>query len=349
MIDLPSDSPRFLISRMSAIGDTILTLPVLCALRDRFPKAHITWIVERKSAGVVEGHSDLDELIVLDRLWFKSPSRLREVRKRLRESKFDVTVDAQSKFKSALACWLSGAAVRIGCKGKYGQECSTLLNNTLIEPHKPHLVDRTLDLLQPLGINLPAVNFRLPAQSEDVESIDAFIKAAHLGCGFVVINPGAGWDSRLWPIERYGRVARTLGEQQNMPSVVAWAGERERQWAETIVAESGGHALPAPKTSLGALAALLDRSLMYIGNDTGPMHMAVAVNTPCVCLHGPTLPENSGPHGPQHIPIIERHEAGNSRQRRRAGNEAMRLIQVDRVVQACEEILQRDQANSYAA
>lgn len=349
MIELPTDSPRFLISRMSAIGDTILTLPVLCAIRNRFPKAHITWIVERKSAGVVEGHSDLDELIVLDRLWFKSPSRLRQIRGRLRASQFDVTVDAQSKFKSALACWLSGAAVRIGCQGKYGQEFSTWLNNTLIEPRRPHLVDRTLELLQPLGINSPAIEFRLPIKSDDIETIDRFINASYLGCGFAVINPGASWESKLWPIERFGRVARELGERQHLPSVVAWAGDQERQWAQAIVAGSGGHALMAPHTSLGALAALLDRSCMYIGNDTGPMHIAVAVDTPCVCLHGPTRPEDSGPHGKQHIPIIERYQAGSSRQRRRAGNDAMRLIQVDRVVRACEEILQRDSSNNNAA
>lgn len=349
MIDLPSDSPRLLVSRLSAIGDTILTLPVLCALRDRFPKAHITWVVEHKSAKVVEGHRDLDDLIVLERLWFKSPSRLRQTRKRLRQSKVDVAVDAQCRFKSSLACWLSGARVRIGCKGKHAKEGSTLLNNTLVEPDKPHLVDRSLALLRPLGIESPAVNFRLPISSSEAEFADRFVNAAHLRCGFAVINPGAAWLSRRWPVERFGQVARALGQRRRLPSVVSWAGEQELEWAQTIVNGSGGHALLAPKSSLGELAALMSRSCMYIGNDTGPMHVAVAVNKPCVCLHGATRPENSGPYGEQHIPIIEQYVSGGSRQRRRAGNEAMRAIQVDQVVRACEEILRRQSSTADAA
>lgn len=348
MIDLP-ERPRFLISRLSAIGDTILTLPVLCALRDRFPKSHITWVVERKSARALEGHADLDELIVLDRLWFSSPTKLSQARKQLRQFDYDVAIDAQSKFKSALACWLSSAPVRIGLKGKYGQEFSTVMNTTLVEPDKPHLVDRSLVLLSPLGIESPHVSFRPPIAQSDYESIDQFITNAHLGCGFAVINPGAGWESRMWPIQRYGQVAKAIGHRRKLPTVVVWAGEKERDWAQTIVDGSGGHAILAPDTSLAELGALLGRSLMYIGNDTGPVHVAAAVNTPCICLHGPTRPEDSGPYGEQHLPIIEFHHEGGHRERRRAANDAMRLIQVDRVVEACEELLDRNAANCDAA
>ena len=88
---------------------------------------------------------------------------------------------------------------------------------------------------------------------------------------------------------------------------------------------------------------------MYIGNDTGPVHVAASVNTPCVCLHGPTRPEDSGPYGDHHLPIIEHFHAGGHRKRRRAGNEAMRLIQVDQVVETCEHLLDREITNRDAA
>jgi ADP-heptose:LPS heptosyltransferase len=337
---LPSN-PRLLISRMSAVGDTITTLPLLCALRDHFPTAQITWIVEQRASAVLKGHHDIDRLIVLDRLWLTSPSKLWKVRQQLRELRIDIAFDPQSRTKSAAACWLSGAPVRIGCGGKHGTEMSPYLNNRLVETEKPHVVDRTLALLEPLGIESPDVNFRVPIDSASRQAIRNFVENAHLTCGFAVINPGAGWDSRLWPTQRYASVARTLGRERGLPTVVVWAGDRELAWAREIVAGSGGHALLAPKTSMIELGALMETARMYIGSDTGPMHMAAAVGTPCVALHGTTRPQDSGAYGPQHIAIQNRYDGGSSRHRRSTGNDAMRLITVEQVTAACAAVLRR--------
>jgi len=336
-----SSNPRLLITRMSAVGDTITTLPLLCALRDHFPTANITWIVEKRASAVLKGHQDIDQLIVLDRLWLTSPSRLWTVRRQLRALRIEIALDPQSRTKSALASWLSGAPVRIGCGGKHATELSPYLNNRLIESERPHVVDRTLALLRPLGIESPEVNFRVPIDDASRKTILSFIQRTHLSCGFAVINPGAGWDSRLWPIRRYSSVARHLGRKRGLPTVVVWAGDRELAWAEQIVAGSGGHALLAPKTTMIELGALLQSARMYIGSDTGPMHMAAAVGTPCVSLHGTTRPQDSSAYGTQHIAIQKRYDGGSSRHRRSTGNEAMRLITVDQVSEACEAILAR--------
>ena len=101
-------APRILICRMSAIGDTILTLPVACALREHFPDAFIAWAVEMKAAPMVRKHQFLDRVIEFERGWFTSPRGMRSAREELRSHKFDVTIDCQGLTKSSLAAWLSG-------------------------------------------------------------------------------------------------------------------------------------------------------------------------------------------------------------------------------------------------
>jgi ADP-heptose:LPS heptosyltransferase len=162
----------------------------------------------------------------------------------------------------------------------------------------------------------------------------------------VVLNPGAGWDSRLWPTDRFAEVAFQLGDKLGLPSVVIWAGPRERGWAEQIVAAAGDHAVLAPRTSLKCLAELLRHACLYVGSDTGPTHLAAAVGTPCVCLCGTTRGEVSGPFGSAHIIVQAYYQAGTSRERRAANNDAMLAIDVDRVWSACRRLLQPSTAGA---
>ena len=157
--------------------------------------------------------------------------------------------------------------------------------------------------------------------------------------GFAVINPGAGWPSRLWPPERYGQVARHMWDEHGVRCVVAWYGDTEHAMAEEIVAASHERAVIAPPTDLLSLAAVLKHSLMYIGSDTGPLHLAVAVGTKCVSLHGPTRASQSGPHGPGHRALQETYLEGTSRDRRKADNATMKAISVESVCAACSELL----------
>lgn len=333
------ENPRILIARMSAIGDTILTLPVLCALRKHFPTAQITWVVEKTSAPAVLGHEYLDEVIVLPRRWFKSLKQISQLRRQLRERKFDVSVDCQSISKTAFACRLSGAPIRIGAGAENARELSGWMNNHLVKMKNKHLVDRTLELLQPFGIESPSVKFRYPNCAEAESSIASIRKQLGLEGRYAVINPGASWDSKLWPAERLATVARHLGDRHTLPSVVVWAGDRERQWAETIVADSGGHATLAPNTSLIELAALLRTAKLFVSADTGPLHMAAALQTPSIGLYGTTRPADCGPYGDHCVAIQEYYQGGTHRERRSANNDAMRAITVDRVCQATDRML----------
>lgn len=336
-----SDAPRILISRMSAIGDTILTLPVACALRAHFPQAYLAWVVEQKSAAMVQGQSCLDEVLVLQRGWFTKPGQLLATRRLLRAKHFDVTIDCQGMTKSALACWLSGARQRIGIRGEHGRELSPWLNNRLVETRRPHVVDRSLELLAPLGITAPEVEWKLPIDDVSRQRMRQAVLRLGLADRYAVINPGATWNSRLWEMDRFGRVAQYLGQQHRLPTLVVWGSPRDRTSAEQIVATSGGHALLAPPSTLIELAALIAGGCLFISADTGPLHMAVAVGTPSIGLCGPTRAEVSGPYGPPHVAIQVRYQDGSHKERRNADNTAMRMITVDMVCERCDDLLQR--------
>lgn len=335
-----STGPRILIARMSAIGDTILTLPVACALRAQFPDAFLAWVVEEKSAAMVVGHACLDQVLVLPRGWFTSPRGLWAARKSLRALRVDTTLDCQGLTKSAFACRLSGAARRIGLRGEHGRELSPWLNNCLVETRCPHVVDRSLELLTPLGIQRPKVQWQLPIDEASRQRMRAAVAQRGLMGRYAVINPGATWGSKLWELDRFGRVAEYLGTKHGLPTLVVWGGARERAAAEQIVAASGGHAVLAPASALIELAALIEGGRLFLSADTGPLHMAVAVGTPSIGLFGTTRPEDSGPYGPPHVALQVEYQGGSHKERRRADNRAMRLITVDMVCRQCDAMLE---------
>src|SRR5262245_31773161 len=240
-------SPRILIVRLSAIGDVIHGLPVLCALRDALPNAFLGWVVEGRAGDLLECHPALDALVRVPRGWLKSPREVLRLRRRLREMRFDTVIDLQCLTKSAVTAWLSGAPRRIGKAGADGREISKWFSNELIEASGTHVLENYLSMLRPLGIESPAVQFNLPERDAEAEVADRFLQSSGLaGRRFAVLNPGAGWPSKIWPAERYGALARYLYEKHGVASVAAWGLKTELPLAETIVSKSAGHAQIAP-------------------------------------------------------------------------------------------------------
>ena len=202
------------------------------------------------------------------------------------------------------------------------------------------MVDRGIELLRPLGIECPMPRFDLPQYETADTTVARWIAERGLGAGFAVINTGAGWPSKLWPAERYAEVARHLGRQWNLPSVVAWAGEAEQRIAHEISIQACGFAKIAPATSLTELAQLARRARLFIGSDTGPLHIAAAVGTPCVGLYGPMPASRCGPYGRQHIPVQNILPPGKIKNRR-VSNASMLAIGEAEVCEACDTILDR--------
>ncbi len=201
------------------------------------------------------------------------------------------------------------------------------------------MVDRYLELLRPLGIESPAVRFQVPEREEDRKTAEATIRRMGLDHGFAIVNPGAGWPSKLWPTDRYAAVARRLAEAWKLATLVVWAGQTERPMAEQIAGASAGMGRVAPPTSLTELAALARRAKLFIGADTGPLHLAAAVGTPCVGLYGPWPAARHGPYGPQHVALQKMFFEGPTRARRTAPPIYMESILVEMACEACDRIL----------
>ncbi len=342
---MPAESqPRFLITRLSAIGDCVLTMPLACALREAFPHAWIGWVAERGGASLLEGHPALDQVIVAPKGVLKSPQKLWDLRKQLQSLRPDIALDPQGLLKSAIISWLSGAKRRIGFRPPVGREQSHWINNQLVTCTQRHVVHRYRELLTALDVEPAAVRFDLPNPMQNQRSIAAWLYSQHLDDKpIALINPGAGWNSKLWPADRYAAVARLLESERDLRSVVVWADERERAWAKQIVAAANGAATLAPNTSLPDLAALARKACIFIGSDTGPLHIAAAVGTPCVGIYGPTDPADCGPFGPANRTVQSYLQTGSSRERRNAENVAMQAITAEQVHAACCDILRQKQ------
>ena len=216
-------SPRILIVRLSAIGDVIQSMPIACALRERFPQAFLAWAVEERAGQLLEGHETLDQLITLPHGWLKSPGGVWRLRRLLRDLHFDVAVEAQGLTKAAILAWLSGARRRIGFGVPWGRELSRWFNTETVDTPGPHIVQRNLQLLRPLGILSPTARFLVPEHPGDRQTAEQTIGRAGLEHGYASINAGAGWPSKLWPADRFAAVARHLATAWNLSTLCAAA------------------------------------------------------------------------------------------------------------------------------
>jgi lipopolysaccharide heptosyltransferase I len=342
--DCDAEQPRILITRLSAIGDCVQTLPVATALRERFPRAFIAWAVEAGAAPLVAANRAVDRMVVVPKRMLASPAAAWRVRRELAPLRIEITIDPQGLSKSSAIAWLSGARRRIGFARPQGREISPWLNNEPVQPRTTHMVERYLELLEPLGIEQAAARFAIEIDPVAERTIASWVARAELADGFAVINPGAGWDSKRWPVARFAAVAHQLGARHGLPSVVAWGGPREQAVASELVDQAAGHALLAPATTLLELAALLKRARLLVAADTGPLHLAAAVGTPCVGIFGSTRREACGPYGAGNVALQAAFDGSSGRKLPGADNWAIRRVSVEMVAEACQGILRRTDA-----
>ncbi len=335
--------PRILIVRLSAIGDTIHSLPLAAALRQAYPNAYIGWLVEKPSAALIDNNPLLDWHHVLPKGWLKSLSRVRALAGTLRAERFDIAFDIQGLTKSAVAARLSGAATRIGFTRGEARELAPLLDNRLVKPHSRHAVDMTLSLLRGLGLSPPARGeFVFPQPGDDdLIAVDRVATADRYRDGFVLMGPWGSFPAKLWPLDRFRDVAVRLRTETGLRSLMLGHGDAERSRVEELAAAAPDALASAPDVSLTGVVELARRARLFVGCDSFPMHAAAAVGCPTLGLFAVTDPDRLGPYGPTGRSLYDSLVLPKStRERRKLDDGIIKRLAVDPVVRVCLEMLQ---------
>ena len=294
---------RVLLVKPSSLGDVIHALPVAVALGEAFPAAEIDWVVNRPYAELLEAHPRVGRVLLFDRQrWggWGAWGRRREWKglvARLRQVGYDVAIDLQGLARSALVTRASRAPVRVGLAT--AREFSRLAYTVTVRPRDPeaHAVDRYLQVLRALGVSPPTEpRFELAAPEEARRRVEAALAQELVAEPIVCVAPGARWETKRWPPERFAEVAERLAAGDDARVIVVGTAE-DADLARVIGERVGERALDwTGRTSLVELVALFERSALVLTNDSGPMHLAAAVGTPLVAVFGPTNPARTGPY-----------------------------------------------------
>jgi lipopolysaccharide heptosyltransferase I len=304
---------RILIVKLGAIGDVVHTLPALAALRRAMPAAHIAWAVERGGAAkLLQGNPCLDELIELDlRGWRQSltntetQTEIRQAMWRLRKNPFDLSLDFQGLMKSATVARLARVPRRIGfARTALREPASALLLTERVEADdRGHIIEKNLQLVRHLGCEVSGA-YEFPLALSEAEEAFADAQAARHDGRFAILNPGGGWPTKLWEPAGFGAIADRLYEIEGIRSVVTYGPGEEALAAEVAANAKTGAASPLD-TTLKQFFALARRARLFLGGDTGPMHLAAAARAPVVAIFGPTAARRNGPFDPNDR-IVER-------------------------------------------
>lgn len=313
---MPAEPAAIALVKLSSLGDVVHALPVADALAAALPRTRLTWLVERRESALLRDHPALEHVIDVDtRAWrgTRTPRQAVAVgrnvlalRRRLRAGGYDVAIDLQGLVKSGAVTLATGAPVRIGFAAGWSRErLNAAFTNRHVTPppEARHVVDQYLALLTPLGVTSRpgAARFSLPPRAAAETRIDDFFVGAGIKPRrrLVVLNPGAGKAAKRWPVERFRALATRLCHEADAQVLVLW-GPSEGEAARAIVEIAAPRPALAPPTDIEELVAVARRASVMVAADTGPLHVAAAVGTPCVGLYGPTSAERNGPYGAGH-------------------------------------------------
>ncbi len=356
MVSHKSDIPmtgRILVVRLSAMGDIIHALPAITALRAASPDLQIGWLVEERWVELLCARES-------DRMAARSPQKplvdwvhlanfkawrqallaneswraMRSLRAEVRGMNYDLALDLQGAIRSALAAKASGAAMRVGST-EPREKPATMFYTRKVDPAGAHVVEQALAIASDIvGHALSYVDPLFPIDPAAEAWAERTLTQLH-NRRFAILNPGAGWGTKCWPVESYGAVAAAL-PARGLAAVINY-GPGEEELAHAVHQASGTSALPV-KCSVGELIALTRRTSLFIGGDTGPMHLAAALRVPVVALFGPTRPERNGPYATRSI-ILRSPQSVDNPSHTDHPDEGLASIPPQAVIEAADELL----------
>lgn len=287
---------KILIIKPSSLGDVIHALPFLKAIKDSFPESRVDWVISKSLKDLLDGNPLINELIVFDKDAWKDPRRLpatlRDIikfRKRLGSRYYEIIADLQGLLRSGLITFFTPGALKIGFAD--AREGSSLFYGKKVNTDSAvHAVDKNLLMARSTGAKIEKIEFPLHV---DVEARDSIQKILGSSDKYIVAAPSSRWQSKQWPPEYFASLISRI----DMP-VVLIGSLSDRVTAEEIMAESPGNIIDlCGKTNLKELVALIADARAVVSNDSGPMHIAVALKRPVVSMFGPTDYERTGPYG----------------------------------------------------
>ena len=291
---------KILIVKPSALGDIVHSLPFLNALSKRFPNAQIDWVVAKGLHPLLENHPMLNKLWIIDKSNWKKLCRLNSTYKELKtlaadlkNEKYDLVIDLQGLMRSGIITKMTKCKYRVGFKA--AREGANLFYTHKIpcKWSEMHAIDRYLKIAAALGCNIDKVENTFTNFNENPPIM------SNLPEEYIVIAPSAGKEANRWPADRFGKLAAQLP----FP-VVAVSNKADADIVDELILHSDNKAISlAGKTSIMELAAVIKKAKFFISNDTGPMHIAAALNIPVFAIFGPANPEKTGPYGDIHTII----------------------------------------------
>ncbi len=287
---------KILVIKPSSLGDVIHALPFLKAVKDTFPDSGIDWIISRNLQDILDANPLINELIVIDKDSWKDIMNLRRtsreiynLKKTLKEKHYDMVIDLQGLLRSGVISLFTSSPLRIGFDN--AREGSKHLYNKRVSVNMiSHAVDKNLEVAKAIGAEVKGIEFPLYVDESVREKAKSLISDID---EYIIIFPSARWHTKRWPIENFASLISGLSIQCII------AGSRsDRLMAQRISELSTKTPLNlCGKTDLKSLAALISDARIVISGDTGPMHIAVALDVPVVALFGPTDPMRTGPYG----------------------------------------------------
>ena len=319
------DFKKILLIKLSAVGDVVHTIPVLNKLRRRYPKAQLDWLVTPGIAELLQHHPAITRIIEFERAEWSTPWRLApfasyaRLAAGLRRAGYDLVIDVHGQFRTAALTLATGAPTRIGVDRprarvwdasprKFSEQARkhawqgaregswlAYTHHIPVPTLDLHAVDRYLNVGPILDLDREPADFSFPIPQSAVSRVEALL-AQHGAdrADIVIMAPGTIWETKHWGSERFARVAGHFLSKGL--AVILIGSQRERVVCEEVAALAPGAIDLAGMTALSELAALIRRSAISITNDSGPMHLAVALGRPVVSIFGPTDPVWIGPY-----------------------------------------------------
>ena len=301
MADLKMD--RIAIVMMSAAGDAVHTLPVVNAIKRHHPKSHITWILQPAPATLVQGHRNVDEIILFDRS--RGMRAFTDIRTTLAQRTFDLVINLQVYFKAGIVTAFTHAPMKLGFDRARARDLNWLFTNRKIPPHpNQHVQDQYFEFLRELDVPQEPVEWHLGPWADEKPWQREFFSSFERPAAAMVVATSK--PEKDWLPERWAEVSDALFHDFGLdPVIVGGRSDRELH-AERVIVERAKH---KPRSALGSglrkLVAILDGSAVALAPDTGPLHMAVAIERPVVSLMGYTNPKRTGPYRRYHDLIVD--------------------------------------------